>query len=68
MDAPGPLHDAGITIDLSYQFSCLKSHSKIPPHLPLPAFGREKIPKGGETHPPFDKGGWRGIRRPFSKR
>ena len=22
---------------------------KIPPHLPLPAFGREKIPKGGIT-------------------
>jgi hypothetical protein len=21
---------------------------KIPPHLPLPAFGREKIPKGGK--------------------
>jgi hypothetical protein len=32
---------------------------KIPPHLPLP--------KGGETFPPFDKGGVRGIRQPFSK-
>jgi hypothetical protein len=34
----------------------------------LPAFGREKIPKGGEILPPFDKGGWRGIRKSFSKR
>ena len=40
-----------------YQFSCLKSFYKIPPNLPLPAFGREKIPKGGERFPPFDKGG-----------
>jgi hypothetical protein len=27
---------------------------KIPPHLPLPAFGRKKIPKGG-TIPLFGK-------------
>jgi hypothetical protein len=29
---------------------------KIPPHLPLPAFGRKKIPKGGKT-PLFGKEG-----------
>jgi len=29
---------------------------KIPPHLPLPAFGRKKIPKGG-TIPLFGKEG-----------
>jgi hypothetical protein len=34
-----------------------KSKAQIPPDLPLPASGREKIPKGGEIFPPFDKGG-----------
>ncbi len=34
-----------------------KPKAQILPHLPLPASGREKIPKGGEIFPPFDKGG-----------
>jgi hypothetical protein len=33
--------------------------NKIPPDLPFS--------KGGERHPPFDKGGYRGIRMIFQR-
>jgi hypothetical protein len=45
----------GIMVSLQFfKFLC-----KIPPDLPFP--------KGGESFPPFDKGGWRGIRSILSK-
>jgi len=34
---------------------------QIPLNPPLPAFGREKIIKGGSISPPFGKGRWGGI-------
>ena len=40
-------------IFINYQFNCLKSHSKIPPHLPFS--------KGGEIFPPLEKRGRGGF-------
>jgi hypothetical protein len=42
----------------------LTNGNPSPPPLPT---GRQAFPKGGEILPPFDKGGWRGIRLCYFK-